>query len=95
MLAHSAHPKAFLDYDGASYDSYLELDRTIFFLIQTVARGVVAHGQGGSIVNIGSMCAHQAIAARKAVGYCEPSPSAARPTTCLNVATLLAILSPS
>src|SRR5689334_6815405 len=39
-------PKPFLDYDGASYDSYLELDRAIFFLTQTVARGMVAQGKG-------------------------------------------------
>ncbi len=25
-------PKPFLDYDGVSYDSYLELDRAVFFL---------------------------------------------------------------
>ena len=62
-------PKPFLDYDGASYDSYLELDRAIFFLTQTVARGMVARGQGGSIVNIGSMWAHQAIAATPSSGY--------------------------
>jgi NAD(P)-dependent dehydrogenase (short-subunit alcohol dehydrogenase family) len=62
-------PKPFLDYDGASYDSYLELDRAIFFLTQTVARGMVAHGQGGSIVNVGSMWAHQAIAATPSSGY--------------------------
>ena len=62
-------PTPFLDYDGASYDSYLELDRAIFFLTQTVARGMVAHGQGGSIVNVGSMWAHQAIAATPASGY--------------------------
>ena len=62
-------PTPFLDYDGASYDSYLELDRAIFFLTQTVARGMVAHGQGGSIVNIGSMWAHQAIAATPSSGY--------------------------
>src|SRR5262249_56100022 len=62
-------PKPFLDYDGASYDSYLELDRAIFFITQTVARCMVAHGQGGSIVNIGSMWAHQAIAATPSSGY--------------------------
>jgi NAD(P)-dependent dehydrogenase (short-subunit alcohol dehydrogenase family) len=56
-------PKPFLDHDGADYDSYLELDRAIFFLTQTVARGMVAGGRGGSIVNIGSMWAHQAIGA--------------------------------
>jgi NAD(P)-dependent dehydrogenase (short-subunit alcohol dehydrogenase family) len=62
-------PTPFLDYDGASYDSYLELDRAIFFLTQTVARGMVERGQGGSIVNIGSMWAHQAIAATPSSGY--------------------------
>ncbi|HYY17386.1 MAG TPA: SDR family oxidoreductase [Streptosporangiaceae bacterium] len=62
-------PKPFLDYDGASYDSYLELDRAIFFLTQTVARGMIAQGRGGSIVNIGSMWAHKAIAATPSSGY--------------------------
>ena len=62
-------PKTFLDYDGPSYDSYLELDRATFFLTQTVARGMIAHGRGGSIVNIGSMWAHQAIAATPSSGY--------------------------
>ena len=62
-------PKTFLDYDGAAYDSYLELDRAIFFVTQTVVRGMIAGGRGGSIVNIGSMWAHQAIAATPATGY--------------------------
>jgi NAD(P)-dependent dehydrogenase (short-subunit alcohol dehydrogenase family) len=62
-------PKTFLDYDGPSYDAYLELDRAIFFLTQTVARGMVGGGRGGSIVNIGSMWAHQAIAATPSSGY--------------------------
>jgi NAD(P)-dependent dehydrogenase (short-subunit alcohol dehydrogenase family) len=62
-------PKAFLDYDGASYDSYLELDRAIFFLTQTVVRGMVEQSDGGAIVNIGSMWAHQAIAATPSSGY--------------------------
>ena len=62
-------PKPFLDYDGASYDSYLELDRAIFFLTQTVVRGMVEQGHGGAIVNIGSMWAHQAIAATPSSGY--------------------------
>jgi NAD(P)-dependent dehydrogenase (short-subunit alcohol dehydrogenase family) len=62
-------PKPFLDYDGASYDAYQELDRAMFFLTQTVARGMIAQGRGGSIVNIGSMWAHQAIAATPSSGY--------------------------
>jgi short-subunit dehydrogenase len=56
-------PKPFLDHDGADDDSYSELDRAIFFLSQTVVRGMVQAGCGGSIVNIGSMWAHQAIGA--------------------------------
>ena len=63
------HPQAFLDYDAADYDSYLELNRAIFFLTQTVVRGMIAGGRGGSIVNIGSMWAHQAIAAAPPPAY--------------------------
>jgi NAD(P)-dependent dehydrogenase (short-subunit alcohol dehydrogenase family) len=62
-------PKPFLEHDGAFYDSYLELDRAIFFLTQTVVRGMVDQGRGGAIVNIGSMWAHQAIAATPSSAY--------------------------
>jgi NAD(P)-dependent dehydrogenase (short-subunit alcohol dehydrogenase family) len=62
-------PKPFLDHDGADYDSYQELNRAIFFLTQTVAKAMVAGGQGGSIVNIGSMWAHQAIGATPSSAY--------------------------
>jgi NAD(P)-dependent dehydrogenase (short-subunit alcohol dehydrogenase family) len=62
-------PKPFLDHDHADYDAYAELDRAIFFLTQTVARGMVAAGRGGSIVNIGSMWAHQAIGATPSSAY--------------------------
>jgi NAD(P)-dependent dehydrogenase (short-subunit alcohol dehydrogenase family) len=62
-------PKPFLDHDGADYDSYAELDRAIFFVTQAVARGMVAQGRGGSIVNIGSMWAHQAIGVTPSSAY--------------------------
>jgi NAD(P)-dependent dehydrogenase (short-subunit alcohol dehydrogenase family) len=62
-------PKPFFEYDGDFYDSYLELSRAIFFLTQTVARAMVDGGRGGSIVNIGSMWAHQAIAATPSSAY--------------------------
>jgi len=62
-------PRTFLDHDGAFYDSYLELDRATFFLTQTVVRGMVAAGNGGSIVNIGSMWAHQAIGLTPSSAY--------------------------
>jgi NAD(P)-dependent dehydrogenase (short-subunit alcohol dehydrogenase family) len=61
-------PKTFLDYEGADYDAYLELARSAFFITQTVIRGMIAAG-GGAIVNIGSMWAHQAIAATPSSGY--------------------------
>ena len=62
-------PRPFLEYDGEFYDSYLELTRAIFFITQTVATGMIDRGQGGSIVNIGSMWAHQAIGATPSSGY--------------------------
>jgi NAD(P)-dependent dehydrogenase (short-subunit alcohol dehydrogenase family) len=62
-------PKPFLEYDGDFYDSYLELTRAIFFVTQAVAKNMIANGQGGSIVNIGSMWAQQAIGATPSSGY--------------------------
>jgi NAD(P)-dependent dehydrogenase (short-subunit alcohol dehydrogenase family) len=61
-------PKPYLDYQAADYDAYLELARSAFFITQTVTRGMVAAG-GGAIVNIGSMWAHQAIAATPSTAY--------------------------
>ena len=55
--------KTFLDHQVADYDSYHDLNRATFFLTQTVVRGMVAGGQGGAIVNVGAMWAHQALAA--------------------------------
>jgi NAD(P)-dependent dehydrogenase (short-subunit alcohol dehydrogenase family) len=40
----------------------------IFSLTQTVARGMVAHGRGGSIVNVASVWAHQAIGTTPVIG---------------------------
>jgi NAD(P)-dependent dehydrogenase (short-subunit alcohol dehydrogenase family) len=62
-------PKPFLDHDGADYDSYNELNRAIFFITQTVVRGMVAGQRGGSIVNIGSMWGLQAIGATPSSAY--------------------------
>lgn len=62
-------PKPFLDYDAESYDSYLDLNYALFFLTQTVVAGMVAQTVGGSIVNIGSMWAHQAIGATPSTAY--------------------------
>ncbi|WP_319458303.1 SDR family NAD(P)-dependent oxidoreductase [Mycobacterium sp. RTGN4] len=62
-------PKPFLEYDGAFYDSYMELNYALFFLTQTVVEGMIARDEGGSIVNIGSMWAHQAIGVTPSCGH--------------------------
>ncbi|WP_297776289.1 SDR family oxidoreductase [Mycobacterium sp.] len=62
-------PKPFRSYDQQFYDSYMELNYALFFLTQTVVAGMVTRGDGGSIVNIGSMWAHQAIGRTPSVGH--------------------------
>ncbi|WP_374026274.1 SDR family NAD(P)-dependent oxidoreductase [Mycobacterium sp. HNNTM2301] len=62
-------PKPFLDYDAEFYDSYMDLNYALFFLTQTVVQGMIAKGEGGSIVNIGSMWAHQAIGLTPSSAY--------------------------
>ena len=62
-------PQLFLDHEGESYDSYHEMNRAIFFLTQTVVRGMIDAGRGGAIVTVGSMWAHQAIGATPSSAY--------------------------
>jgi NAD(P)-dependent dehydrogenase (short-subunit alcohol dehydrogenase family) len=62
-------PKPFLDYDPNFYDSYMELNYALFFLTQTVVEGMITRGEGGSIVSIGSMWAHQAIGVAPSCGH--------------------------
>ncbi|BBZ37079.1 SDR family NAD(P)-dependent oxidoreductase [Mycobacterium conspicuum] len=62
-------PRPFLEYDDQFYDSFMELNYALFFLTQTVVEGMIARGEGGSIVNIGSMWAHQAIGATPSCGH--------------------------
>jgi NAD(P)-dependent dehydrogenase (short-subunit alcohol dehydrogenase family) len=62
-------PKPFLEYDPETYDSYLDLNYALFFLTQTVVDGMITRGEGGSIVNIGSMWAHQAIGVTPSPGH--------------------------
>jgi hypothetical protein len=61
-------PKAFLEYTEREYDGYMDLNRALFFITQAVARNMVKYG-GGSIVNIGSMWAHQAVKATPSSAY--------------------------
>jgi NAD(P)-dependent dehydrogenase (short-subunit alcohol dehydrogenase family) len=61
-------PTPFLEHHHEDYDTYLDLNRAIFFISQAVARNMAANG-GGSIVHIGSMWAKQAIKATPSSAY--------------------------
>lgn len=62
-------PKPFLEHTQEDYDRYLALNRATFFITQTVAANMVTAGRQGSIVNVGSMWAHQAVAATPSSAY--------------------------
>ncbi len=61
-------PKAFLDHEEADYDIYHNFNKA-FFLITQAAAQVMKSNKGGSIVNIGSMWAKQAIKATPSSAY--------------------------
>src|SRR5215813_8210838 len=62
-------PKASLDHSIEDYDRYLSINKSLFFVTQTVARNMVERKIAGSIVNIGSMWARQAVAATPSSAY--------------------------
>ena len=61
-------PKPFLDHTAEDYDSYLDLNRGFFFISQAAAKAMKKSG-GGSIVNVGSMWAKQAVKATPSSAY--------------------------
>ena len=62
-------PKPFLEHTPEDYDRYMSINRATFFITQAVAANMVAGAKGGAIVNIGSMWAHQAVAATPSSAY--------------------------
>ncbi|WP_237881193.1 SDR family NAD(P)-dependent oxidoreductase [Pseudomonas sp. PGPR40] len=62
-------PKPFLEHQDADYDQYMQLNKASFFITQKVAANLVAKGNPGAIVNIGSMWGKQAIAATPSSAY--------------------------
>lgn len=62
------NPVAFTDHSRADYRAYMDLNEAVFFITQAVAKNMQAHG-GGSIVNIGSMWARQAVKATPSSAY--------------------------
>lgn len=61
-------PKLFLEHTEKDYDIYHDFNKAFFFITQAVA-GVMKQNDGGSIVNIGSMWAKQAIKATPSSAY--------------------------
>ncbi len=62
------NPKPFLEHDKQDYDSYLDLNKSLFFITQAVSKNMKNNG-GGSIVNIGSMWGKQAVKATPSSAY--------------------------
>ena len=61
-------PVPFLEHDAAEYDKYHVLNKATFFITQAVAENM-KENESGSIVNIGSMWAKQAIKATPSSAY--------------------------
>ena len=66
--AGSFNPKPFLEHQEVDYDTYMQVNKATFMLSQAVARNMSQQGVG-SIVNIGSMWAKQAIKATPSSAY--------------------------
>jgi NAD(P)-dependent dehydrogenase (short-subunit alcohol dehydrogenase family) len=61
-------PKPFLEHTVKDYNSYLDLNRGFFFITQSAAKKM-KNTNGGSIVNVGSMWAKQAVKATPSSAY--------------------------
>jgi len=62
-------PKPFAEHEEADYDMYMSINRATFFITRDVVKNMLASGIKGSIVNIGSMWAQQAIGATPSSAY--------------------------
>ncbi|WP_434746175.1 SDR family NAD(P)-dependent oxidoreductase [Candidatus Pantoea rara] len=62
-------PKPFTEHEEADYDMYMSINRASFFITRDVVRNMVSGNIKGSIVNIGSMWAKQAIGATPSSAY--------------------------
>jgi len=61
-------PKPFLEHTADDFDSYHNINKALFHITQAVIRNMQRH-QSGSIVNIGSMWAKQALKATPSSAY--------------------------
>ena len=61
-------PVSFLEHTQSDYDKQMDINQSLFFITQAVAKNMVQH-KAGSIVNIGSMWALQAVKATPSSAY--------------------------
>ena len=61
-------PVSFLEHTSDDFDGYHQVNKSLFFITQAVTKNMKSNG-GGSIVNIGSMWAKQAIKATPSSAY--------------------------
>lgn len=61
-------PKTYLDHTESDYDKYLDINKAFFFITQAVVKNMKVNG-GGSIVNVGSMWAQQAVKSSPTSAY--------------------------
>ncbi|WDE02521.1 SDR family NAD(P)-dependent oxidoreductase [Thalassomonas actiniarum] len=61
-------PVSFVEHSAQDYDLQMDINKSFFFITQAVVKNMKQH-QGGSIVNIGSMWAHQAVKATPSSAY--------------------------
>ena len=62
-------PKPFVDHSAEDYDQYIDLNKGLFFITQAVVKKMIKDSIKGSIVNVGSMWASQAIKATPSSAY--------------------------
>ncbi len=62
-------PKKFVEHSADDYDSYMAINKGLFFITQTVVKRMIENKMPGSVINIGSMWAHQAILATPSSAY--------------------------
>ena len=62
-------PKPFLEHLDNDYDIYHKINKSFFFITQKVGQNMIKNNKMGSIVNIGSMWAKQAVAATPSSAY--------------------------
>lgn len=62
-------PKKFVDHSEEDYDSYMAINKGLFFITQAVVKKMIESGVQGAVVNIGSMWAHQAVRATPSSAY--------------------------